>query len=521
MSARLVCVILVPMKKETYPGKWKRILRRMRQHRCGAVRALCLMAACVLFVLPPMEVQATRVQQLQNEKAQTQNELNAAQSEQAQLEGEQEEIAQEMDEINTTIVELMAGIQILEGEIADLEVQIGEKQAEYDQAKHEEEVQYEAMKKRLKYMYERGDHDYVEILLSSSTFAEMINKSEYIEKLYEYDRNMILRYQAVQKEVAEKQKVLEEKKAEQEESKTGLQEEQAALDLELAALEEQYENVEERIEAARTAAAQLAEQLKAQTRAIQAAVEEEARRAAEARARAEEEARKRAAEEARARAEAEARAKAEAEARQQAEAAAAVQQAAAGQSDAERIAYENAELERQQREQEQQQQNQEPQETAADNGNTTAEPQQSDYADIPATGSGKSSSSSSSSSAMARSPSGATGQDVVNYACQFVGHPYVYGGNSLTNGCDCSGFTMLVYKHFGYTLGRTDVAQRSAGIAVDGLENARPGDIICYPGHVAIYCGNGTIVHASTAATGIKYSSVTYRTYICIRRLIY
>lgn len=129
-------------------------------------------------------------------------------------------------------------------------------------------------------------------------------------------------------------------------------------------------------------------------------------------------------------------------------------------------------------------------------------------------------SSSSSSQTMAVNSNGVSGQSVANYACQFVGNPYVYGGNSLTEGTDCSGFTSLVYAHFGYSLGRTDVSQRSAGVAVDSLADAQPGDIICYPGHVALYIGNGTIVHASTAATGIKYSAATYRPYVCIRRII-
>ena len=128
--------------------------------------------------------------------------------------------------------------------------------------------------------------------------------------------------------------------------------------------------------------------------------------------------------------------------------------------------------------------------------------------------------SSSSSQTMAVNSNGVSGQSVANYACQFVGNPYVYGGNSLTEGTDCSGFTSLVYAHFGYSLGRTDVSQRSAGVAVDSLADAQPGDIICYPGHVALYIGNGTIVHASTAATGIKYSAATYRPYVCIRRII-
>ncbi len=109
---------------------------------------------------------------------------------------------------------------------------------------------------------------------------------------------------------------------------------------------------------------------------------------------------------------------------------------------------------------------------------------------------------------------------MANYACQFVGNPYVWGGTSLTNGADCSGFTQSVYKAFGISIPRTAESQRGAGTNVDGIENARPGDLVCYAGHVAIYIGNGTIVHASTAATGIKYSVVTYRPIICIRRII-
>ncbi|MDE7246874.1 MAG: C40 family peptidase [Lachnospiraceae bacterium] len=117
-------------------------------------------------------------------------------------------------------------------------------------------------------------------------------------------------------------------------------------------------------------------------------------------------------------------------------------------------------------------------------------------------------------------PTGSTGADVVQFAKQFVGNPYVYGGTSLTNGADCSGFVMSVYKNFGVSLPHSSAADRSVGAAVNGLENAQPGDIICYSGHVGIYAGNGQIVHASTSRTGIIVSSASYRSILSIRRIL-
>lgn len=111
------------------------------------------------------------------------------------------------------------------------------------------------------------------------------------------------------------------------------------------------------------------------------------------------------------------------------------------------------------------------------------------------------------------------GQSVANFACQFVGNPYVWGGTSLTNGADCSGFVMSVYSNFGVSLPHSSSADRNVGSAVSGLENAQPGDIICYSGHVAIYIGGGQIVHASTSKTGIIISNANYRSILSIRRI--
>lgn len=103
------------------------------------------------------------------------------------------------------------------------------------------------------------------------------------------------------------------------------------------------------------------------------------------------------------------------------------------------------------------------------------------------------------------------GQSVADFAVQFVGNPYIYGGTSLTNGADCSGFVMSVYKNFGVSLPHSSSADRHVGYNVGSLAEAQAGDLVCYSGHVGIYIGNGQIVHASTAATGIKISDANYR----------
>ncbi|MCD8334455.1 MAG: C40 family peptidase, partial [Clostridiales bacterium] len=126
---------------------------------------------------------------------------------------------------------------------------------------------------------------------------------------------------------------------------------------------------------------------------------------------------------------------------------------------------------------------------------------------------------SSSSSASSSSSSGTTGADVVAYAVQFVGNPYVWGGTSLTNGCDCSGFVVSVYAHFGYSLPHFSGSLRYCGTGVS-YSDAQPGDIICYDGHVGIYIGDGQMVNAFDTEHGIIICAVNTSRLVAVRRIL-
>ena len=111
------------------------------------------------------------------------------------------------------------------------------------------------------------------------------------------------------------------------------------------------------------------------------------------------------------------------------------------------------------------------------------------------------------------------GQVIVDYACQFIGNPYVWGGTSLTDGADCSGFVQSVFAHFGISLPRTTYDQINAGVEVS-YDQAMPGDLICYDGHIGIYIGNGQIVNAQNPEQGIGISPATYTTILSVRRIV-
>ena len=389
---------------------------------------------------------ATSKTDLKKDAAANQKKLDAAQAEISSISEEKESVEAEMEAAQEELVQLLADVEILKSDIEKKNVEIEQAQADYDAAKLTEERQYNAMRARIKYMYENGgtaSTEYLDIFLHSDSITDAINKAAYASKLYEYDRTLLTNYIDAKEEVAERQRVLEEDLSELEEVKTDLEEKEEELNNTIAEQRASIENFSSKLAAARS-----------QAKAYKKKIDEDNAKIAKIVAAEKEAARKKAEEEAK-------RKKAEEEARRKSQ-------------------------------------------ESSDSGS-----------------SGSSSKSSGGGAQSEGEPvSGGSGSDIASYAQRFIGNPYVPGGTSLVNGCDCSGFVWAVYNHFGYSLPRQSGAQGASGSAVDGMENAQPGDIFYYVGHVGIYIGNGYIVHASTPATGIKVTPATYRSIASIRRIV-
>lgn len=428
-------------------------------------RILWIAMSLVMIFTNVVNVSASPISDAKNKKKDAEKKLNAINEDIEDIEDQKEDLEQEAEEYEQQLVDLLVTIQIINHDIENKEDEIETAKAEYEVALAKQEKQQWAMNKRIKYMYEKGDMNYMQILLESKKFSDAVNKSTYSEKLYAYDRYQLYLYEQTKEEVIEKQKALDEDMAELEEIKLDAVSQEEELQLLVDEYSENIENFDEQLSGAKEKASQYKEQIQKQSEQIKALEAEEQRKALEAaKKKAEEEAKRKAEEEARRKAEEEASAKANEEGSNS--------------------------------------------EESSDNGDNNDE--------------GKSSGSESSdggSSGGSSSGGSAKGQEIANFACQFVGNPYVPGGTSLTEGADCSGFTMAVYNNFGLSLPRSSYAQAGYGREVSYSE-AQPGDIIYYGGHVGIYIGNGLIVHASTQATGIKISNALYRSIITVRRIV-
>ncbi len=395
---------------------------RKLQRRAKAVLALVLVVS--LTIGSSQVVYATSAQ---NKKSEAEKNLNDVNKKIDNLENKKEEIEGELDTKNEELVNLMVDVGILEKEIDQNEKQLKQVKKDLKTAQKNEKKQYQAMKKRIKFMYERGDSAVISSLLESKSMADMLNRVEYFNEVYDYDRNLLDNYEKTRKQVEDLKAQVEDEKKELETAKDDLKQQQKQLETAMANLRSQQANADTQIANAKSLASEYQKTITEQNKIIQ---------------------------------------------QQQAAA------AASGRS------------------------------SGGNSGGSGGTSKPNSNASVPG------------GNLNPPKTTNVSGSDVVNYAMQFVGKPYVWGGKDPNTGADCSGFTSYVYAHFGISIPSFSGAQRSCGQEVS-YANAQAGDLICYAGHVAIYMGGGKIVHAKGTAYGIVGNdNATYKTIITVRRLL-
>ena len=378
----------------------------------------------------------------EKKKSQAEQDLKDKKNEINGLKDQQQTTADDIKNKSAKLDEILAAQKKLQADITSKQAEIEQNQKDLAAAQEKQQEQYDAMKKRIQFMYENSAEDNIwTAIIESNGITDMLNRIEYVSDVYDSDRALMDSYQAAVEQVKEIGTKLDKDMNELTAMQDDYEKQQSDVEAAIVALENQKEQYASQIAQAQQQADNYQNIITAQGKIIQ---EQEAAAAAAAAA-----------------------------------AARANSSSSSGSSGS--SSYDGG---------------------GAGKGGSIA----GDYA----AGGGKNPGAST----------GVSGSSVVSYAMQFVGHPYVWGGNSLTNGVDCSGFVHEVYAHFGISTPRYSQAFKSVGQAVS-FDNIQPGDVVVYPGHVAIYAGGGVIVEAQSTKAGITANrSVQCHTILAIRRLV-
>lgn len=373
----------------------------------------------------------------EKKKSQAEQNLKDKKNEINGLKDQQQTTADDIKNKSAKLDEILAAQKKLQKDITSKQAEIEQNQKDLAAAQEKQQEQYDAMKKRIQFMYENSAEDNIwTAIIESNGITDMLNRIEYVSDVYDSDRALMDSYQAAVEQVKEIGTKLDKDMNELTAMQDDYEKQQADVEAAIVALENQKEQYASQIAQAQQQADNYQNIITAQGKIIQ---------------------------------------------EQEAAAAAAAAAAARANSSSSSSSYDGG---------------------GAGKGGSIA----SDYA----SGGGKNPSAST----------GVSGSSVVSYAMQFVGNPYVWAGNSLTNGVDCSGFVHEVYAHFGISTPRYSQAFKSVGQAVS-FDNIQPGDVVVYPGHVAIYAGGGVIVEAQSTKAGITANrSVQCHTILAIRRLV-
>lgn len=378
----------------------------------------------------------------EKKKSQAEQDLKDKKNEINGLKDQQQTTADDIKNKSAKLDEILAAQKKLQSDITSKQAEIEQNQKDLAAAQEKQQEQYDAMKKRIQFMYENSAEDNIwTAIIEAKGITDMLNRIEYVSDVYDSDRALMDSYQAAVEQVKEIGTKLDNDMNELTAMQDDYEKQQADVEAAIVALENQKEQYASQIAQAQQQAENYQNIITAQGKIIQ---EQEAAAAAAA-------------------------------------AAAARANSSSSSGSSSSSSYDGG---------------------GAGKGGSIA----SDYA----AGGGKNPSAST----------GVSGSDVVSYAMQFKGNPYVWGGNSLTNGVDCSGFVHEVYAHFGISTPRYSQAFKSVGQAVS-FDNIQPGDVVVYPGHVAIYAGGGVIVEAQSTRAGITANrSVQCHTILAIRRLV-